>query len=156
MLVTKSFESVEVRLGVASSLVVALYRSGASLTALEELDKLQTSLLQKHAKLSTLTLIGQLGSVLKVDEAVRVKSVELGKKYEKQVHGSAIVVTTKGLAAVMARTFLSGFFMVSRSETPMRTFATVSEGLAWLQSLPGQDMALKTELHLNDIEDFVA
>ena len=87
---------------------------------------------------------------------MRSRSVELGKKYEKQVLGSAIVVTTKGLGAVMVRTFLTGFFLVSKSETPMKTFSTIAEGLSWVQGLPGQDVAVKTELTAADIERFIA
>jgi hypothetical protein len=122
----------------------------------DELDRAEGALLEKFPRISTLTVIGQAGSMLKVDEGVRTRSVELGKKYEKHVLGSAIVVTTKGLGAVMVRTFLSGFFLLSKSETPMKTFSTIAEGLAWLQALPGQDLAIKTEVRAADIERFIA
>jgi hypothetical protein len=92
--------------------------------------------------------------MFKIDDAVRRRSVELGKKYEKQVRGAAIVVVTRGLAAVMVRTFLSGFFLLSRSEMPMRTFASVKEALTWVQTLPGQDAPLR-ELRPQDIDAFI-
>jgi hypothetical protein len=60
------------------------------------------------------------------------------------------------LGAVMVRTFLSGFFLLSKAETPMKTFSTIAEGLAWLQALPGQDLSIKTEVRAADIERFIA
>jgi len=155
MEVVKVWSSKDASFGVASSLVVALYRGRTTLEMLEQLDALQSELIKKHPRISTLTVIGQL-EMLKVDEAVRGRSVELGKKFEKNVRGSAIVVSTKGLAAVMVRTFLSGFFLLSKSEMPMKTFASTSEALAWLQSLPDQDMVVKTEVSVSDVERYIA
>ncbi|MDP1829482.1 MAG: hypothetical protein Q8L48_39815 [Archangium sp.] len=153
---TRSFESAGARFGSAGPLLVALYRGTTSPSMLDELDRAEGALLERFPRITTLTVIGQAGSVLKVDEGVRTRSVELGKKYEKRVIGSAIVVTTKGLSAVMVRTFLSGFFLLSKTETPMKTFSTIAEGLAWLQALPGQDLSIKTQAHAADIERFLA
>lgn len=152
----KSFESTDSRLGAAGPLLVALYRGSTSVSVLNELDRTQEALLAKHARISTLTVIGQATSMLKVDEAVRTRSVELGKKFDGKVVGSAIVVTAKGLGSVIVRTFLSGFFLLSRAETPMRTFASIEEGLVWLRTLPGQDPVLRTEIFSADIERFLA
>lgn len=153
---TSTFESADARFGSAGPLLVALYRGSTSPGMLEELDRTQEALLKKFPRISTLTVIGQASSILKVDESVRTRSVELGKKYEKQVIGSAIIVTTKGLGAVMVRTFLTGFFLLSKAEMPMRTFSTVAEGLSWLQGLPGQDLSIKTDVRAADIERFIS
>jgi hypothetical protein len=153
---TKVFESSDARFGTAGPLLIVVYRGTTSVAVLNELDKVQESMLQKHPRISTLTLISQASTALKVDEGVRARSVELGKKYEAKVVGSAIVVTAKGLGAVMVRTFLSGFFLLSRAESPMKTFASVQEGLSWLQSLPGQDVAIKTAVSAADVERFLA
>lgn len=147
--------SSDVLLGSAGSLFVAYYRAQTTLATLELLDTVQTEMLASYSHLSTLTIIGQLGA-LKVDDAVRDRSVVLGKKYEKQVRGSAIVVTTRGLAAVMVRTFLTGFFLLSRAETPVKTFSSVAEALGWLQSLPGQDLEVKLNVTSQDVERFIA
>lgn len=151
----KLFESTEARLGNSGPLLVALYRGSASVAVLDELSRAQEALLAKHPRISTLTVIGQAGSMIRVDEAVRTKSVDLGKKFDGKVVGSAIVVTTKGLGAVIVRTFLSGFFLLSRAETPMRTFASVEEGLTWLRSLPGQDPMIKLGISSHDVERFL-
>ena len=156
MEVTKSFESTEARFGAAGPLLLALYRGSASAAMLNELDRTQQSLLERFPRISTLTVIGQAASILKGNEQVRSRSVELSKKYEKQVLGSAIIVITKGLGAVMVRTFLSGFFLLSKAETPMKTFSTIAEGLSWVQALPGQDVGVKTGVTVADIERFIA
>lgn len=153
---TKTFESVDVRFGSAGPLLLALYSGTTSLEMLDALDRTQETLLKTYKRISTLTVIGQVAHMLKMHDGVRARSVELGKKYEKNVVGSAIVVTTKGLGAVMVRTFLSGFFLLSRSETPMRTFSKISDGLSWLQSLPEQDLQVKTQITSADIERFIA
>ncbi len=151
-----TFESPEARFGTAGPLMVSLYRGTTSVALLEELDRAQETLIRTHPRISTISVIALAGSMFKTDETVRTRSVALGKKYEKNVIGSAIVVTTKGLAAVMARTFLSGFFLLSKTENPMKTFANVAEGLSWLQSLPNQDLSIKTQLSITDLERFIA
>lgn len=156
MEILRSFDSVDVRFGAAGPLLVALYRGTSNQVMLDELERTQDALLKKFPMISTLTVIGQATSMLRVDDSVRTRSVELGKKFENSVVGSAIVVVTKGLGAVVVRTFLSGFFLLSRAKTPMKTFSRVGDGLSWLQSLPGQDMSVKTELSATDIERFIA
>ena len=151
---TRSYESAEGRIGTAGPLLLALYKGSTSVTFLDELDRVQTTLLQKYSRISTISVIGQHTSLVKVDEAVRTRSVELGKKYDGKVIGSAIVIATRGLGAVMARTFLTGFFLLSRAETPMKIYFKIDEGLAWLRALPGQDLVIKTEIFASDIERF--
>lgn len=156
MQVETLFEGHGVKLGAAGSLMVAVYRSASSVEALEALDRVQAGVVARHGRISTLSVIADTpGSMLRTDEAVRVRSVELGKKYESSVLGSGIVVTARGLSAVVARTFLTGFFLLSRSEMPMKTFSTLADALAWVQALPGQSTALKTELSVLDLEKFV-
>lgn len=153
MEVSRLFDSPEARFGAAGPLFVAHYKGAVTVDTLDELDRAQAALIEKRGVISMVTLIGELGPMLKVEEAVRSRSIELGKKYEKQVRGSAIVVATRGLAAVMVRTFLSGFFLLSRTELPIRTFSTVKDALAWLQSLNGQDAGVR-ELQLGDLTRF--
>ncbi|MBL8917185.1 MAG: hypothetical protein JNM17_41155 [Archangium sp.] len=154
MEVSRLFDSPEARFGAAGPLFVAHYKGAVNLDTLEHLDKAQAALIEKRGVISMITVIGQLGPMFKVDEAIRRRSVELGKKYEKQVRGGAIVVVTRGLAAVMVRTFLSGFFLLSKTESPLRTFSTVKDALAWLQSLNGQDAGVR-ELRPIDLDSFI-
>lgn len=154
MEVSRLFDSPEARFGAAGALFVAHYKGAVHLGTLEKLDELQRTLIEQRGTISMLTVIGELGPMFKVDDSVRKRSVELGKKYEHQVRGAAIVVVTRGVAAVMVRTFLSGFFLLSRNALPMRTFASVKEALGWLQGLAGQDAPLR-ELRPSDLDSFL-
>ena len=149
-----AYESADCRIGTAGPLMLSLYKGPVGIPTLDELDRLQAALLQQYPRISTIAVIDQHASLFKVDEAVRTRSVELGKKYDGKVIGSAIVIATRGLGAVMARTFLTGFFLLSRAETPMKTYSKIDEGLAWLRALPGQDLVIKTEIFASDIERF--
>lgn len=155
MEVSRLFDSPQARFGAAGPLFVAHYKGAVNLDTLDQLDKAEASLVEKRGVISTITVIGDIGPMFKTDEAIRRRSVELGKKYEKHVRGSAIVITTRGLAAVMVRTFLSGFFLLSKAEFPIRTFSTVKEALAWLQGLNGQDAGVR-ELRPSDVDSFIA
>lgn len=154
--VIRSFESPDVRIGCAGPLLVALFHGTNNLASLDAYDRVQGELLTKHERVSTLTLIGKPGAMLKIEDAVRARSAELQKKYEQRVLGAAIVVGSTGLAAVVVRTFLSGFFLVARTERPMGSFATVRAGLTWLKALPGQSPLVKTEITPADLERFFA
>ncbi|MFO0595745.1 MAG: hypothetical protein U0228_10585 [Myxococcaceae bacterium] len=151
---TTVYDAPAARFGVAGPLLVAVYKGATDLAVLEQLDRAQTELITKRGTISTLTIIGELGQMLKIDDGVRQRSVELGKKYEAHVRGSAIVVETRGVAAVMVRSFLTGFFLLSRSEMPMKSFKRIADGLGWLQQLPGQDAPMR-ELRAPDVEAWV-
>lgn len=149
------FEDAEVKLGASGPLIIAVYKRAPTLGVMERLDAAETKLLEKHPRLSVLTIISAVGDALKVDEKVRARGVELSHKYDKVVRGSAIVIAVKGLAAVVVRSFLSAFFLLSKSAMPSKTFGDVGEAVRWLQSLPEQDIALKTELKLaQDVQQF--
>lgn len=155
MEITSLYESADAKFGAVGPLLLARYRA-TTLASLDAWDVAEAQLLTQHEKISTLTVIGQMEGLLKVDEAVRTRSAELGKKYDGKVLGSAIVVSATGLSAVMVRTFLSGFFLLSRAETPMKTFKTLPEGFTWLQGLPGQSLSLKLDVNVAGLERFFA
>jgi hypothetical protein len=141
--------------GATGALVVSRYRGNADLPLLDALDALQTELIQRYPKISTLSVITTSEGLLDFDEAVRSRSAEFERKYAKHVLGSAVAVTAKGLSAVMVRSFLSAFFLVARNGMPLKTFRTVAESLAWLQSLEGQEATVR-EVALEDVERFLS
>lgn len=128
--------------------LVTQYQGNSTLQVLDDLERVQSALIQQYPRLSTLTVIRHTEALTRVDEEVRHRSVELGKKFDPHLLGAAIVVTARGLAAVVARTFLSGFFLLSRNEAPTRTFPDVPQALEWLRALPGQDLSVKADATL--------
>jgi hypothetical protein len=155
MKLLRHFDSPIGRIGSAESLVVSVYRGNASIEMLDSLDALQSELILRHPKLSTLGIITNGMAMLKVDDSIRARSVHFSKKYEHAVLGSAIALTARGPTGVMVRAFMSGFFLLSKPEMPVKTFSTVREGLLWLQQLPGQEIDVKSSISLADVERFI-
>jgi hypothetical protein len=59
--------------------------------------------------------------------------------------GNATVILGKGLPLTIARMFMTGFNLMTRSSFPIKVFGDTNEAIAWLQHLPGQ-VADATEL----------
>jgi hypothetical protein len=151
----KAYESPLGYFGSQGSLVVSQYRGNADLPLLDALDAMQTQLIARYPKISTLSVITTSTGLLDFDEAVRARSADFERKYAQHVLGSAIAVTSKGLSAVMVRSFLSAFFLVARNGMPLKTFRSVAEALAWLQSLEGQDEGVRA-VTLGEVERFLS
>lgn len=134
--------------------MVGVYKGRSSMPALDALDRLQEGMVKKHPKISTLSIIPQVGEMMHVEAGVRDRSLALNEKYEPYLRGSAIVITARGLGAVMVRSFFSGFFLLTKSWAQMKTYSTIGDGLSFVQGLPDQDPSIKA-LKLEDIEAFV-
>lgn len=154
MNVTLLYQSERVRFGVAGSVILMQYRMPPTLEELKMVEVFEDELLLQHAKISIITVSERTNTLLRVSEEVRDYSAELSRKYGSRVIGSAMVVSATGLAAAMVRTFLSGFLLLTRGAINLRSFRELNEALVWLRSLPEQDLRVKTELTLTDLERF--
>jgi hypothetical protein len=54
-----------------------------------------------------------------------------------QTIGSAIVILASGVVGVMVRPFIAGMSLLARSQTPLKSFRTIPEAVAFLEGLPG-------------------
>ncbi|MFZ5439529.1 MAG: hypothetical protein ACOZQL_05955 [Myxococcota bacterium] len=142
MEVTRVFDVPGARAGTAGSLLVVYYAGRTTLQTLEALDVAQGALVKQHQNISSLTVIGQAG-MERPDEQVRDRSLALSKKYEANVRASAIVVNTRGIGAVMVRTFLSAFFLLNQSKMQIKVFASVNEALKFLHGFDGTDTSYR-------------
>src|SRR5688572_3013451 len=122
MHIVMKYESPQIRIGVAGSLVAVVYRSAPTLDDMRELDRIEEEVLASHEKLSMLTMVRQTGALVMPSE-VRQFSVEMSNKYATRVLGSALVVAAKGLAAAMARSILSAMVLAMRGDLLLRNFA---------------------------------
>lgn len=152
MEVAPFFEGPGARIGTAGSLLVAHYRARTTLEDLEQLDRAQEALLAKYPRISTLSVIAPTG-VQRPEEQVRERSLALNLKYEGRVVGSGIVVTTRGIGAVMVRTFLSAFLLLNKAKMAPRVFASISESMKWLHTLDAADASWR-ELSPSDVQRF--
>lgn len=154
MVVELGFESEHLTVGAAGPLVVASYRGGTK-AELERLDAFQAALVAKHGRIASMSLMDNVNSMVRMDDETRKFSAELAKKYEKTNIGGAIVVRTKGIGAVIARTSLSAVFLVTQGGLEMKVFKTVDDGLTWLRSLPAPNPIQGLSVTAADLETFV-
>lgn len=153
MVVEPGFESEHLTVGSAGALVVVSYRGGTK-AELERLDAFQAALVAKHGRIASMSLMDNVGSMVRMDEETRQFSAVLAKKYEKTNIGGAIIVRSKGIGAVIARTSLSAVFLVTQGGLEMKVFKTIDEGLTWLRSLPAPNPLQGSSVTAADLEAF--
>ncbi|MFT3709230.1 MAG: hypothetical protein QM817_16440 [Archangium sp.] len=150
MPIIKAIDTPVVRIGTIDSVIINCYRSTPTIESLDQVQQVQTDLLTKFPKVATMAIAGAKSSLLRIDEKVRTRSIEMSKIFEGRVRGAAIVIATKGLSAVMARSFMSGYLLLSKQAWPMQTFSSIDAAAVWLRGLPGND----ARIDLSEIEAF--
>lgn len=140
MPITERFNSPTLRIGTVGSLIVNCYRTTPTLESLDEVDRIETELLKSFPKVATIAVAGENSSMLRIDEKVRARSVEMTQKFKGRVRGAAIVIATRGLSAVMARSFMTAYLLVSKQSWPMQTFSDIAAAAKWLETLPENDV----------------
>lgn len=136
----------DVRFASRGPLLIGAWSRAATTAGLELMTKHEAALVARHGKVSVLTvLVGAAGTP---DVGLREKALDMQKQFDRSLVGTAIAVTAKGFGAVVIRTFLAGFSLVSSGKAPMKTFGTVPEAVAWLRALPGQAKALADDAGL--------
>lgn len=154
MAVELGFQSENLTAGSVGPLVVVSYRGGTK-ADLERLDAFQATLVAKHGRIASMSLMDNVNSMVRMDEETRQYSAELARKYAKTNIGGAIVVRSKGLGAVLARTSLSAVFLVTQNGVEMKVFKAIDEALTWLRSLPAPNPIVGLSVTAADIEAFV-
>jgi hypothetical protein len=142
MAISVDYEDSEGRIGSVGSLVVTHMRESTTLGFLKEFEKVQNKLIERHPKISCISVLSQ--AAMKLDTQANAYSVELTDRFAPHFVGTGLVVTTRGLGGVSVRTALSMYFMVAKGHTPTRVFSTTHEALSWLQGLVGQTADLKS------------
>ncbi len=133
------------RIGRIGALVVSAFTDGgASLEALACIDRVHSAHLRTYPHFTTLALVSGV-KLSPPPSGVRERSAELDVKFDVNVFGSAVVIETKGLAAVVARSFLATYSMLSPRSRPFKVSSTLEEATTWLQSLPEQTDEFKNE-----------
>lgn len=141
-MVTLEVETPVVRIGTVGSVIVSCYRSTPTVEALDQTEQVELRLLERFKQVTSMTIAGPGASLLRIDEKVRMRSLDMTKKFEGRVRGAAIVIATKGLSAVMARSFMSTYLLLSKSSWPMQTFSSIEAAVIWAQQLPGHEGAM--------------
>ena len=126
----------------AGPLLVAVFVGVARVAHLDRLKALADALIAEHGKLGLLLVALETRGGLRITTDVRQRAVEITRELDRSMVGSAFVLRFGGLSGVIARTFLSWLNRLAGNRAPQRTCASVSEGLAWLQALPGHPVVV--------------
>lgn len=115
--------------------------SGPSLSALAAA---QLELAKTHPRIFSLAIIPAApaaGAVVQQEagerEAAIKQSAEIARRLEEVTAASAMVILSRGVLAVMVRTFMAGLSLVSSSKTELKTFKTLEEAEAWFRTISG-------------------
>jgi hypothetical protein len=127
------------RIGALGSLLVVSINSAKSVNeTLSGVDRSYATLLQSHPKLTTLTILVAKDALSPPPPDVRERAAAMAKRNEPTARGSGTLVLMRGLSGVVARTFLSAFFMLNRAQMPQGVFSSYADAATWVQQLPGQ------------------
>lgn len=143
------------RVASLGSVMVVAWRGAITPSTLSEVNALEAALIARHGRISVIGVVTDLSSGLPNDE-LRKASAEAMKRFQADVRGTALVIASSGVKAVLARTFFAGLSLMMTFESPLRGFRTVSDAVTWQRTLPGQDAALLDASAVQRIDGFIA
>lgn len=130
--------------------VMYFTEGGATVESVEAIGRAHDRLRLVYPRFSTFALV--TGVKLTPPAArVRERSAELDQRFLPNLVASAIVIESNGLAAVVARSFMAAFGLLSPRPGSHRTFSTVEPAVEWLQKVPGQNDDLRTNSALTRV-----
>jgi hypothetical protein len=141
------------RIGTLGDIIITSFTAVPQVAALDLLEKTQDAFVAAKGKVVSLTVISAK-RLESPDPAFRERSARLQARFASSVLCSAVVITSSGFAAVIARTFLAGWQLVVRHEKPHQTFRDVASCVAWIQRTAPSTAKLEGAAHA--IEKFVA
>ena len=125
-------------------------------TRVEDLDTLsrcQDLVCAKHPRTASITVMN--AGYLNADKAVIERGAEMSKKFEKFNAGGIIVINSKGLSAVIARTALAAFSMFSPNAAGLHVVKTIADGVAKANEvLKGEGVSL-SQKELDEVLEFI-
>lgn len=141
------------RLGSFGDMFITIFEGPGSLEQLKLLELHQDPFVSARGKVVSITIIASPRLESPTPE-FRAASTKLQEKYQNKLVCSAIIITTKGLAAVVARSFLAAYQLLVQYKSPHQTFREVGPAVDWIKKVapttPGLGEATKA------IEDFLA
>jgi hypothetical protein len=150
--ITLLAEKPEYRLGHFGSVFISVWFSRLNIPALETLERYHRELAAKYGKVTFLSVV--VGAAENPPAEVRARMQEGTKELLPLRRANLIVVQTRGLSAIIARSFLAAMSLMSSEK--MGVFKTVEEAVAEAQRLPDQDADVKAHTTLaHEIKAFV-
>lgn len=144
MAITLLDETPEYRLGHFGSVFVSVWFSRLNIPALEALEKFHRELAAKHGKVTFISIV--VGAAENPPADVRERMREGTAALLPLRRANLVVVQTKGLSAIIARSFLAAMSLMSPEK--MGVFKTVEEAVAEAQRIPDQEAMVKAHTTL--------
>lgn len=136
--------SPDVRLGHRGPLVVSCFLGWPSGASLRAVAAAQRQVATQYGKVLSIAIIPPIDAATapplnlqteQRDASLKV-SAEVGEQVAATTIASAMVIMPRGLVAVMVNSFMAAVTLVMRAQTPLKTFRTLPEAVAWLEQQP--------------------
>ena len=128
----------EVRLATIGPLMISVWYQEASLRGFEALGKTQDRLVAQYGMISSINISVILPRAPPPEAIEWVKSQQA--KSDATTRETVVVLLSRGLSAVIARTFLATVSLFSRRN--LKVVKTLTEAVEVIQRAPGQDSAI--------------
>ncbi|MBL8956999.1 MAG: hypothetical protein JNK82_39870 [Myxococcaceae bacterium] len=131
------------RIGTISSVVVAVFEGPAEPAMLDSMERVNSEAAARWGKFTSLSIVAT--PRLDVPPAsYRERSAQLATRFQPNLRGTAIVILSKGAAAVITRTYLAAHALIVKQSTPQEVFRELGAAVQWVQALPDQAVDVKT------------
>lgn len=134
MAVTILEERPEARVGHVGSVFVTSWYSELTVEALDMLERHQTALAQKYGQVTLVSVV--MGASKNPPPEIRERLKRTSDFLSGQRIGNFVVVQTRGLGAIIARTFLAALSLLNPEN--MRVIRTLEEAADEVRKLPKQ------------------
>lgn len=133
MAITQLQEFPEARFGHSGPVLISVWYSELTLRSLDALDQHQTALAAKYGKV---TLVSVVSSATKAPPAeLRDEIKRRAPRQEALRLGNIVVVNARGVAAIIARTFLAALSLIQNG---LSVAKDIEDAAARTRALPGQ------------------
>lgn len=143
----------EVRIGHVGPVLVSMWYSQATVGGLRAMGEEQRKLLARYPRISMVSVAVKVPRAPEHDVAEWLKESE--KEFRGTSLGTVVVLLERGLAAIIARSFIAAVSLFSANS--MVVVKTLEEAAERLRTLPGQDATIAGDLQLAaKLEAFIA
>lgn len=122
------------RVGHSGSVFVTAWYSELTMPALDMMERHQTALATKYGRVTLISVV--MGATKNPPPELRERLKKTSNFLSGQRLGNFVVVLTRGLAAIIARTFLAALSLMSSEN--MRVVRTLEDAADEARKLPGQ------------------
>jgi hypothetical protein len=115
---------------------IAVWRSTATVVALQRIDTYLMRLASAHAKFASVIVLEPTGFGAP-DQHAREEHARLTKKYEDSSLGAAMIIDGQSVKDSLFRFVLTTIQLMSSPRVPQRIFPSVNSAANWISSLDG-------------------